>query len=75
MPTIQARSNADIPDTTNVDEAVHQIAKERTLKLAGVLLGLLAILAAILIALQFQLKDMRTPGEPVEGAPSPTVPR
>jgi len=75
MGTIQARSNADIPDTSNVDEAVHKIARERALKLTGALLGLVAILAAIVIALMFQMKDVRTPGEAVEGSPSPTVPR
>jgi len=75
MGTIQARSNADIPVTSDVEKAVHRIAKERTLKLTGVLLGLLAILIAILIALQLQLKDVRTPGEAIEGAPAPTAPR
>jgi len=75
MGTIQAHSNADVPVTADVEKAVHTIAKERTLKLTGVLLGLLAILIAILITLQLQLRDVRTPGEPIEGAPSPTAPR
>ncbi|HEX9295460.1 MAG TPA: hypothetical protein VF881_06480 [Polyangiaceae bacterium] len=75
MSTIRARSTADIPDAFDPDEAVHRMVKERTLKRTGVLVGLVAIVIGLLIALQLQFKDVRTPGEPVGGAPSPTVPR
>ena len=74
MATNRAYPSTEIPFQANPDEAVHRIKTERTLKLTAVMIGIFAVVIAILLTLSLQLRDVRTPAEPIEGAPSPTAP-
>jgi hypothetical protein len=70
----RAYPSTEIASQSSPDEAVHRIKTERTLKLTAVMIGIFAVVIAILFALSLQLRDVRTPGEPIQGGPSPTTP-